>query len=413
MTSRPIPSNGEDPPPAGGRRLATGEFVAILAMCFASVALAIDAMLPALPLIAAELVPQSPNRAPLIIVAYVLGMGLGTLFVGPLSDAFGRKRVIGAGAVVFCLGAVWASLATGLETLLAARVVMGLGGAAPRVVSLALLRDLYSGRQMARVTSLVMMVFTLVPAVAPLLGAAVLTVAEWRAIFLMLIGFSVLATLWLMLRQPETLPPSARRPLRIPHLWAALREVVSHPSVRGAVLVLGCIFGTLFGTLSSVQQIFDQTFGRAETFPVWFALIAVLGGTSSLVNALLVVRLGMLRMVTAMLRVQLTLSAAMAVMTLGGLLPEALLFPAVVVWIASLFFTLGVTVGNVNALALEPMGHIAGMAASVTSALATVIGALLAVPIGLAFDGTPGPLAMGCAAFCAVALWRILRFERR
>lgn len=392
--------------------LSPPEFVALVAMCFASVALAIDAMLPAMPLITAELSPDQPDRAPLIIATFVLGMGVGTLFVGPMSDAFGRKPVILGGMVLFCLGALWASQAQSLGALLAARVVMGLGGAAPRVVSLALLRDLYAGREMARITSFVMMVFTVVPALAPLMGSAVLAFADWRAIFLMFIAFSALAATWLMLRQPETLPPARRQPLRPAPLAAALREVLAHPSVRGAIVVLGCIFGALFGALSSVQQIFGQSFDRAESFPMWFALIAMIGGTSSLLNALLVVRLGMRRMVVQMLRAQVLLSTLMVLASLWAPWSETVHFAAVVVWIASLFFMVGITVGNVNAIALEPMGHIAGMAASVTSSIATILGALLAVPIGMAFDGTPLPLAFGCAGLCALALWRMQRLVR-
>jgi DHA1 family bicyclomycin/chloramphenicol resistance-like MFS transporter len=386
--------------------------VAIVAMCFASIALAVDAMLPAMPQIAADLSPEAPQRVQLIIAAFLLGMGVGTLVVGPLSDAYGRKRVIAGGAVLFCLGALWSAQAQSLEALLIARVVMGLGGAAPRVVSLALLRDLYSGREMARITSFVMMVFTMVPAVAPLMGAAVLEVGSWRAIFFMLMAFSLLSSGWLMIRQPETLPMAARIPLRVGPLWASLRLVVSNRVVQRAVAVLSCVFGALFGTLTSVQQIFDQTLGMADSFPLWFMLVAVLGGTSTILNALLVVRLGMRRMVAAMLAVQLGVSSVMAAVALAGPMPEMLYLATVVFWIASVFFMVGITVGNINAIALEPMGHVAGMAASVTAAVSTVVGALLAIPIGLAFDGTPTPLALGIAGLCLVGLLITQRIER-
>lgn len=415
MSAPPLGSAGNAPAEGAGgdpRRLSPAEFVAIIAMCFASVAVAVDGMLPAMPQIAQELSPEAPNRVPLIIMTFVLGMGIGTLFVGPLSDAFGRKRVIAAGAVVFCAAAVWAMRTQDLEMLLAARMVMGLGAAAPRVVSLAVLRDLYAGREMARMTSFVMMVFTLVPAVAPLMGSMVLAVADWRAIFLAFILFSALSNGWLMLRQPETLPPDRRIPIQRKPLMTSLRTVLANRVVRQAMAVLACIFGALFATLGSIQPIFAVTFDRADSFPLWFALIAVAGGTSSLINAMLVVRLGMRRMVSAMLVVQVGLSSLMAVLSLGGLWPDAVHFAAVVVWLASMFFMIGITVGNVNAIALEPMGRMAGMAASVTSAISTVGGALLAVPIALAFDGTPGPLAAGSALMCAVALAIMMRMDR-
>ncbi|HMO71449.1 MAG TPA: multidrug effflux MFS transporter [Paracoccaceae bacterium] len=384
------------------RPLGQTEFVAMIAMLIATIAFSIDAMLPALPEIAAELTPASPNRAQLIITSFVLGIGLGTLVAGPLSDSFGRRRVIVAGSVLYCLGAAAAWAAPTLDTVLAARIVQGLGAAAPRVVSLALVRDIHSGRQMARVVSFAMMVFTLVPAAAPLLGSVIIAAAGWRAIFAAFIGFSILSVLWLTVRQPETLPPEARRPLGFAPLLAALREVLGHASVRRAILVQALCFGALFGTLSSTQQIFDTTFGRGAEFPWWFALIALVAGSASLLNASLVVRLGMRRMVIVTLAVQAAVSAAMAGMMVAGAWPPALAFPAYVVWTTSVFFMAGLTLGNLNAIALEPMGHVAGMAASVTGALATVAGVALAAPLGLAFDGTPVPLALGIAVLTAL-----------
>ena len=386
---------------APARPLGPTEFIALIAMLFATIAFSIDAMLPALPEIAAELTPAAPNAAQLIITAFVLGMGIGTLFAGPLSDSFGRRRVIVAGSALYCMGAAMAWAAPTLETVLVARVLQGLGAAAPRVVSLALVRDIHSGRQMARVVSFAMMVFTLVPAAAPLLGQLIIDAAGWRAIFAAFIGFSALSVAWLVLRQPETLPPAARRPLAFAPLAAALREVLAHPSVRRAILVQALCFGMLFGTLSSTQPVFDTTFGRAAEFPLWFALIALVAGSASLLNAALVVRLGMRRMVIVTLTAQAAASVAMAGLTAAGAWPPALAFPAYLVWTTGVFFMAGLTLGNLNAIALEPMGHVAGMAASVTGALATVAGVALAAPLGLAFDGTPVPLAAGTAALAA------------
>ena len=337
-------------------------------------------------------------------------MGIGTLFAGPLSDAFGRKRVIVCGAALYCAAAIAANLAPTLGSLLAARVVMGLGAAAPRIVSLALVRDLYEGRAMARVVSFAMMIFTLVPAVAPLLGTVVIDAFGWRALFLAFCLFSALSMTWLMLRQPETLPPARRRPVNGPALRAGLREVLTNRVILTTILVQTLIFGMLFGTLSSTQAIFDQSFGRGEAFPLWFALIALVAGLASLLNAALVVRLGMRFLVTTTLGVQVVLSGAMALMTASGSWPDAVAFAAFVVWMVSLFATAGLTLGNLNALALEPVGHIAGMAASVTGAVSTVLAVGLAAPLGLAFDGTPLPLATGVAvlALAAFALMRTI-----
>lgn len=390
------------------RPLGQTEFIALIAMLFATIAFSIDAMLPALPQIAADLTPGAPNAAQLIITSFVLGMGLGTFVAGPLSDSFGRRSVILAGAMLYCAGAAVAWFAPSLETVLAARLVQGLGAAGPRVVSLAMVRDLYQGRQMARVVSFAMMVFTLVPAAAPLMGAAIIAIDGWRGIFVAFILFSGMSMLWMMLRQPETLPPHARRPLALRPLWQALREVMTRRLIVLTILVQSLCFGALFATLSTTQQIFDETFGRADEFPMWFAGIALVAGTASLLNATLVVRLGMRRLVTVTLAVQVVASGAMAAVTAAGVLPPGLAFPACLVWITGVFFMAGMTLGNLNALALEPVGHIAGMAASVVGSISTVAAVAIAVPVGLAFDGTPVPLATGVMVLAAAG-WAVMR----
>ncbi|MFN3972093.1 MAG: MFS transporter [Gemmobacter sp.] len=384
------------------------EFIALIAMLFATIAFSIDAMLPALPGIAVELTPANPNRAQLIITSFVLGMGIGTFFAGPLSDSFGRRGVIVSGAALYCAGAAIAWASPTLEGVLIARVVQGLGAAGPRVVSLAMVRDLYQGRQMARVVSFAMMVFTLVPAAAPLLGAAIMAQTGWRGIFPAFMLFSLASIAWMMLRQPETLPPERRQPLQAGRLWMALREVMTRRVIVMAIIVQSLCFGALFATLSSTQPIFDRTFGRGTEFPVWFAMIALVAGSASLLNASIVVRLGMRRLVTVTLAAQVVASMVMAAATGAGLWPEALAFPAFVVWTTGVFFMAGMTLGNLNAISLEPVGHIAGMAASVVGAISTVAAVAIAVPLGLAFDGTAVPLAMGVAVLSAAG-WAMMR----
>ncbi|EPX80327.1 multidrug effflux MFS transporter [Litoreibacter arenae] len=372
------------------RRLSRPEFIALIAANMALTAFSIDSMLPALPEIAQALTPDAPNRAQLVLTSFVFGMGLGTLFTGPLSDSFGRKPVMFGGAILYVIGALLAAHAQSLDTMLASRVVQGIGMAGPRVVTLAIVRDQYEGRTMAAIMSYALMIFTLVPAVAPLLGSYIIAGFGWRAVFYSFIVFAFLAIGWLMVRQAETLPKEARRPFNPSALVTATKECFGYKVFTLSTFLQILSFGMLFGCLSSVQQIFETSFDRAASFPYWFALIALVAGSASVLNARLVVRVGMQRMIAAGFGMQIFFSVAVVLAGLSTSVP----FPLYVIWTTSLFFMAGLVIGNLNALAMEPVGHIAGLAASVLGAVATVLGAAIAAPIGLAFDGTPLPLAI-------------------
>ncbi|HCY98507.1 MAG: multidrug MFS transporter [Rhodobacterales bacterium RIFCSPHIGHO2_02_FULL_62_130] len=384
--------------------LSQGEFIALIAALFATIAISIDAMLPAMPEIAATLSPDAPNRAQLVVTSFVFGMGLGTLIAGPLSDAFGRKIIILLGSALYVVAAIACYFAKTLDFLLIARVVQGFGAAAPRVVSTAMVRDLFSGREMARVMSFVMMVFTLVPAVAPLMGQAVIYAAGWHAIFLVYVVFSIIILLWMGLRQPETLAVAARRPLSVAALWAATKEVFSSRVVLVSIIAQSLTLAALFATLSSMQGIFEQRFDRATSFPSWFALIAMVSMGGSIINAKVVIRLGMRKVVTRTYAGVVVLTLILLGITSAGLMPEPLAFPAHILWSIALFAMMGLSMGNLNALAMEPVGHIAGFASSVIGAIATVVSVVLAVPVGLAFDGTARPLMAGVLVFISMAL---------
>lgn len=384
--------------------LSQTEFVALMAMLFATIAISIDAMLPALPDIAATLSPDAPNAAQLVVTSFVLGMGLGTLFAGPLSDRFGRKRVIMAGSGLYALAALACYFAPTLEILLAARLIQGIGSAAPRTVSIAMIRDLFRGREMARIMSFVMMIFTVVPAIAPLMGQGIIAIADWQAIFLAYIAFSGLTMLWLGLRQPETLAPGHRRSLHLGDLAQATKELGRHPIIIASTLLQTLTLGALFATLSSIQPIFDTVHGRAESFPLWFAVIAVASMSGSFLNSRIVMTLGMRRVLRGTYLAQLGLTLAALALLGSGLLTGDVAFAAHLVWCVGLFAMMGLTMGNLNALAMEPVGHIAGLAASVISSLATIGSVILAIPVGLAFDGTVLPLLVGVAVLIGLAL---------
>ena len=393
------------------RALSQTEFIALMAMLAATVAFSIDAMLPALPEIAAELSPTDANRAQLIITSFLLGMGLGTFITGPLSDTFGRKPVLVSGALLYCLASLWAWAAQSLEMMIAARVLQGLGAAGPRVATMAMIRDLYAGANMARILSFVMVVFSLVPALAPTLGHFIILGFGWRAIFLSFLVFSVITVSWLMLRQPETSTPQTRRPLNLAALASGAKEVLTHPTTRLTIIIQTLTFGMLFTGLSSTQQVFSVTFGQGDVFHYWFGGIAIVAATGSLLNARLVVRLGMRAIIRAMFMVQIAVSIAMIVITLWGG-PYWLTFGIYVIWVTAGFYQAGLTIGNLNALGMEPLPHIAGMAASLIAAISTVGAVVIAAPIGLAFDGTPVPIGIGVLACACVAFWLTTRIKR-
>ncbi len=393
------------------RRLGQIEFIVLIAMLFACIAFSVDTMLPGLPLIGEELSPEALNQAQYVVTSFVLGMGIGTLIVGSISDTFGRKPVIIGAALFYFVGAYICYRAQSIEVLIGARMMMGFGASGPRAVGLAIVRDLYSGREMARIMSFAMMVFSLVPAIAPLFGSFIIDLWGWREIFLGFIGFTAIAVGWFALRQPETLPLENRKALDPRLLWLGVRELFGNRSVVLSILVMSFCFGLLFANLVTIQPVFDVTFGKAAAFPWWFALIAILAMSASIINASLLDRLGMRFLITAAVLAQALFASAMALATWAGVWPDWLYFPAYFVWTLSVFWMMGFTIGNLNALALEPLGHIAGLAASVISSAATVLAVFVAAPIGLAFDGTPLPVMIGTAAsaFIAFGLMRALR----
>lgn len=385
-------------------RLSQGEFIALMAMVFATIAFSIDAMLPALPLIGAELSPDDLNRAQLLVTSFVLGMGIGTFFTGPLSDAFGRKPIMMLGCGVYLLGTLAAFMSQDLTMMLIARVMMGLGAAGPRVVVVAIIRDLYVGREMAKITSLVFLIFAIAPALAPSLGYLIMTAFGWRAIFVSFALFIGIAVTWLMLRQPETHPVQSRRPLSLTALLSAMREAFTHRTVLLSTCAQAMTLGVLFTVISSIQQVFDITFDQGANFHLWFGGIAIVSASASWLNARLVVRIGMRPIIRTMYAVQIGLTIVLIAVTLADL-PYVIAFGAYLVWVVGNFFLAGLTIGNLNALAMENMGHIAGMAASLIAGVSTVGAVLLAAPIALLFDGTPLPMAIGVLVLCSFALW--------
>ncbi len=388
------------------------EFIALIAMLFATIALSIDAMLPAITDIGQLLSPEAPNRAMLIIGAFFLGMGLGTFVSGPLSDAWGRKPVMMIGGLVYSIASLVCYFAGSLEVLIAARVVQGIGAAGPRTVSLAMVRDMYRGREMARIMSFAMMIFMVAPAIAPLMGQAIIHIAGWHAIFLVFVLFSAASLVWLGLRQPETLAKADRIPLNIPRLVASARDMFSHRIVVVTILIQALVMAVLVSQLSSISPVFEQHFNRGTEFPLWFALAAVFSAISSFANARLVVTVGMRRVVTltfaTVLAISVLVLASLVLVTLSPVVEFALFM----LWLISLFCMMALTMGNLNALAMEPVGHIAGFAASIMAGVSTVLAVLISLPITQSFSGSHLPLVAGSVVLLGLAL-ALMRLTKR
>ncbi len=371
------------------------EFIALIAVMFAMIAFGSDAMLPLFPEIARDLGVSEVNRVQLVITVFILGSGVGQLFTGPLSDSLGRKPVILGGLLVYMLASAMAAMVNSLEMLLLARFIQGVGVSAPRTVTIAMVRDIYAGRMMARVMSFAMVLFVLVPAVAPLVGQTTAQLFGWRSIFLSFIIFALFGFFWLYLRQPETHAKENRRRMQASAYISALKEVLTSRIVMTYTVVLAFGLGALFGFLSSAQQVFVDVFDAGLNFPLYFAVIALISGVSGIANAALVLRFGMRQLAQLALGFMLVITLCF-IFALAAFNPDmTTVFPFFMFWALCSFFVPGLTFGNLNALAMEPMGHIAGMASAIMGAVSTALGVLIAIPIGLAFDGSIMPLLIG------------------
>ena len=334
------------------RRLPQLEFTILLAVLFATVAFSIDAMLPGLPDIAAELSPDAPNRAQLVLTSFVFGMGFGTLLSGPFSDHFGRKPLILSGLLLYAIGATIAGLSSTMEGMLIGRAIQGFGAAVPRTVGIAMVRDLYEGREMAKITSFVMTIFMIAPAAAPSVGAFIIAGFGWHGIFAAFVLIALFSGTWLALRQGETLTPENHRKLNWADLWEGTVQVLGNYNIRLYIMVLVLGFGQMFSILSSVQQIYEDTFDLADSFPLFFGLTAVISAVGAILNGRLVTRLGMHFMIRLGYGISLVGSVIALVLNLTGLAQGGVAFPLFFAWTVCMFFINAFTFGNLNALAL-------------------------------------------------------------
>jgi MFS transporter, DHA1 family, multidrug resistance protein len=385
-----------------------GQFVALIAAMMATNALAIDSMLPALPHIGEALGVHDPNARQWVITSYLLGFGVAQLVYGSLADRYGRKPVLMVGLTLYTLFAALCAFSTSFEMLLLARFLTGLGAASTRVLTISIVRDCYAGRQMARVMSLAFIVFLATPVIAPSLGQAIMLFASWRWIFGVLSIFGLVVMAWAAIKLPETQHPEDRIPISVTGVSSAFKASLTNRVAMGYTIASTLVVAGLFGFLNSAQQVFVDVLGAGDIFPLIFAGIAASMAVSSLLNARIVDRLGMRKVSHWALIGFIVVAGAHAIVAMTG--HETLLTFALMQ--ASMMFCFGLVMSNFGAIAMEPLGHVAGAAASIQGFITTVGGALAGFLIGQLFDGTTVPLTLGFTAFGVAGLLVVLATEK-
>lgn len=381
----PTPASPSVEPDLG--RMRFPEFVVLIAQIVAMVAVSIDAMLPTLGAISLDLGVEDPNDRQAVITMFILGMSVSPIVMGPIADSIGRRPVLFAGLGIYAVGTLICVFATSFDMLLAGRFLSGVGAAAPRILAMTIVRDRFSGRSMARVMSFVMTVFILVPALAPAIGLGLAELGGWRAVFWATFVFGMVVLVWSALRLPETLAPQNRRPAALKTVVGGVAQALSDRWVVGWTLATGCVFGAFLAFLSSTQQLLDETYGLGGGFVLVFAALAVTVGISSLINSQIVMRLGMRMLV----RLSGSVVAAGSLVFLAVALMDEERLPlwAFLIWCVPTFLSFGLTFGNLNALAMQPLGALAGLGAALVLSISNLIAFVGAEIVAMAFDGGP------------------------
>jgi DHA1 family bicyclomycin/chloramphenicol resistance-like MFS transporter len=377
------------------------EFVTLMALMTSLVALSIDSVLPALSQIGADLNITDPRQSHLIISLFFIGMALGQLYYGPLSDSKGRRYAIISGLIIFAIGSLVCIYAKSLEVMLIGRVIQAFGVSGPRIATLAVIRDKYEGEAMARVMSFIMMVFILVPMLAPVFGQTILFWFSWQHIFSSFLIYGLFIGLWFFVRQPETLPKEKRLPFSWSQLWISSKFILTNKYVMFYTISSGTIFGAFLAYISSSQTLFQHIYDTGELFPMYFALLAFSIGLASFINGNLVMRLGMRQLCTWAMLGWLTFSTVLTVLCFvyDGIPP---LWQFISVMFCT-FFCIGILFGNINAMAMQPLGEMAGLGAAIIGSLSSLISVPTAVFVGSFIDSTITPVALGFVGFGSVS----------
>ncbi|MCR6499601.1 multidrug effflux MFS transporter [Shinella sp. CPCC 101442] len=386
------------------------EFIALMAFLMALNALAIDIMLPGLQEIGASLGIENENHRQYVISAYLIGFAFAQLLYGPISDRFGRRAPMFVGLGIYVLSSLAAIFVPSFAALLAVRFIQGIGSAAMRVITVSIVRDIFGGRAMAEVMSLIMMVFMVIPVLAPGIGQVVMLFGNWHLIFAFMAVVALAVWAWMYFRLPETLHEDDVRPFTVRSVLGGFRIVLTDRVALCYTLASTFIFGALFGFINSAQQIYVGIYGLGVWFPVAFAAVAAFMALSSFVNARLVGRFGMRKLSHGALMGFLTVNTLWLALTL--LWPGHVPFPIFIVLFALSMFQFGWIGSNFNSLAMEPLGHVAGTASSVLGFMGTAGGTIIGAIIGQSFNGTALPLVTGFFTLSIIGLIFVLIAER-
>ncbi|MEZ7498431.1 multidrug effflux MFS transporter [Flavobacterium sp. Arc3] len=388
------------------------EFVALMASLMSVVALAIDALLPALEIIGITIGTTNVVDNQLLITMIFLGLGFGPLIWGPLSDSFGRKPIVYMGFGLFIGASFICVNATSLEVMVLGRILQGVGLSAPRTISIAIIRDMYSGDYMARIMSFVTVVFILVPVVAPALGKFVLDYYNWHGIFYIQVIISLVVSFWFWKRQPETLSNENRKVFSKKGFIGEFKELLKFKKTIGFTVISGFVTGSFMVYLSSSQQIFQNQYNLEEEFPYIFAGLAIAIGAAVFSNGVLVLKYGMEKLITVALVSFFVVSATYVALFYNTPNPDVRIL---LLFFALQFFSIGFLFGNIRAMAMEPVGHIAGIAAAVTGFISTIMAVPISIFIGRFIKETALPLFVGfsiCSAL-AVSLLIYLKIDEK
>lgn len=386
------------------------EFIAMMAMLMALNALAIDIMLPGLQEIGAALGVENENHRQYVVSAYLLGFGVAQLVYGPISDRFGRRSPMIIGLVIYILSSLAVVAVPSFAGLLALRFIQGVGSAATRVITVSIVRDIYGGRAMAEVMSLIMMVFMVVPVIAPGTGQLILLFGDWHLIFVFMAVAALAVVIWMHMRLPETLHAEDVRPFTISSVLDGFRIVLTNRVALCYTISSTFIFGALFGFINSAQQVYVGIYQLGVWFPVAFAAVAVFMAFSSFINSQLVGRFGMRRLSHGSLLGFIAITFLWLMVQIFG--PQPMPFPLFLAFFALAMFQFGWIGSNFNSLAMEPLGHVAGTASSVLGFMGTIGGGIIGAMIGQAFNGTALPMVAGFFTVSVIGLIFVLIGEK-